>query len=483
MAKMAAVTVVDVWGDDVSKRCANNTSDAQRSDVFPLALTAFEKFFLWDDRAETPLTPIIELHFATRLNTEALKVAIGQVIEKNPTLNCIVEFRNGDLHWVRCDEPPKLWCALREPLVVDGMLRPFDLSKEPGSRFWYEEYEGGSRVLWQLHHAATDGIGMRPVVIDILLHYAMETDSENYARYVREVYCTRFRQEELSRRGDFSHLGAPKRGVTLWQRIRNAHYFHFWTPRPLLGTQVAKAVGTDPGCFVKVLCLASFDKELSSQVFAKCQAEDVAIHELATALLFRACAEWNRSLGDSDPGAHVRLMMPVDLRGRSDLRMPAANRLSFMFFGRSYQQCESFAELLDSVQKEFAEVKATQLYLDFLNAITAAVKWPRLMRLGLSRSRLMATAVLTYVGDVTRGTNRAFPAGDDTRPIGDATLTAILGAPPVRGDTNIAIGLGVNWGQINISAAWNRRAMSAEDCEKFLELYKSGWQRWCDEKE
>ena len=105
------------------------------------------------------------------------------------------------------------------------------------------------------------------------------------------------------------------------------------------------------------------------------------------------------------------------------------------------------------------------------------------MRWGLGRTNSMATAVLTYVGDVTRGTYRAFPAVNSTRPIGDAVLTAILAAPPVRRNTNVAIGLGVNWGQITISASWNRAVMTGRDCEKFLELYKTGWQRWCEDEE
>ena len=104
--------------------------------------------------------------------------------------------------------------------------------------------------------------------------------------------------------------------------------------------------------------------------------------------------------------------------------MPAANRLSFMFFGRSYQQCDNFGQLLESVQKEFAYIKETQLYLDFFNMIRATSRWPRLMQWGLRRSDSMATAVLTYVGDVTRGTYRAFPVVDNTRPVGDAILTS-----------------------------------------------------------
>ena len=349
-------------------RDSNGTRDSISAAVFPLALTPFEKYFVWDDRPEQPLTPIAELHFSTRLNKEALGRAIARVIAKNPTLNSLVAQTQGDLHWQRLNEPPRLWCPATEPLVVDGMLRAFDLSKEPGCRFWYEEREEGSRVVWQLHHATTDGIGMRSIVIDVLLNYAMETASDGPERYERELYCERYRETELLRRQDYSHLPAAKRGISTWQRIKNAHYFHFCTPTPLRGTvskstvERSAAADTERGT---VLGLSTLDAAQSERVFAKCQSQELEIHELAMALLFRTCAEWNRSLGDKNSKSHIRIMMPVDLRGRSDLRMPAANRLSFMFFGRSYRQCDDFPALLKSVQKEFVSVKETQLYLDF----------------------------------------------------------------------------------------------------------------------
>ncbi len=468
---------------------SNPAGDVSQSDasggtipaaLFPLALTPFEKYFVWDDRPDQPMTPVVELHFSTPLNQDALARAIEKVVAKNPMLNSRVVQRPGGLHWELHREAPKLLCAIKEPILIDGKLRPFDLSKEPASRFWYERLGGGSRVVWQLHHAASDGVGMRPVLIDILLYYAIETASDDPERYERELYCARFRQTELLHRSDVTHLPEPKRKLTAWQRIKNAHYFHFKIPRSLRSGASKSGVDSSAG---RLLCSTELDAESSERVLEKCRVGGIAIHELALAVLFRTCAAWNRSLGDHNPNSHIRLMMPVDLRSRRDMRMPAVNRLSFMFFGRSYRQCDDFATLVESVRREFESTKETQLYLDFFNMIQATARWPCLMRWGLKRSDAMATAVLTYVGDVTRGTNRAFPAVGNTRPIGDAVFTTILGAPPVRRNTNISIGLGINWGQISISASWNRVAMTASDCEKFIELYKNGWQRWCDDKE
>ena len=54
------------------------------------------------------------------------------------------------------------------------------------------------------------------------------------------------------------------------------------------------------------------------------------------------------------------------------------------------------------------------------------------------------------------------------RVVGDTHVTNIYAAPPIREHTNISLGLCVNWGQLCFSAAWNRAAMTPDQCEEFL---------------
>jgi len=459
---------------------SKDAHDSISATVFPLGLTPFEKYFLWDDRVEQPLTPIVELRFATPLNVAALERAIAQTIARNPMLNSTLIGSDRNLSWKLRDEPIRLLCPVSEPPMVEGRLRPFDLRIESGCRFWYEQRGAGSRVLWQVHHSTCDGIAMRVILIDVLLHYAIETGGSDPSRYRAALCYSRFDPRELAKRYDFSHVSAAKRSLTAWQRLKNAHYFHFQSPKPLLSDRQARESSAVDN---ELLCHAQLDRAFSERILEKCQVESVRMSELSMALLFRACAEWNRGLGDRNAKSRLRLMMPYDLRGRNDLKMPATNRLSFVFLGRNYGQCDHLDALLKSVQEELVAIKETNLQLDLLHGLAAGVRWPKLMRWGLSRSNSMATAVITYVGDVSRGMDRVFPDKECTRPIGDAVLTSIMGAPPVRRNTNISLGLCINWGQINISAAWNRQVMTGRECEKFLELYKIGWQRWCDDEE
>ena len=77
-------------------------------------------------------------------------------------------------------------------------------------------------------------------------------------------------------------------------------------------------------------------------------------------------------------------------------------------------------------------MKQSQLPLDFVTALEAASRYPQAMRWIIRRSRNMATAVLTYAGDVSRGMQKYFPEQNGTRIVGDVHLDKILAAPPVR---------------------------------------------------
>ena len=43
--------------------------------TFPLRLSPFEKFVLWDERPSKPMTSFIELHFASPLDSRRLQAA------------------------------------------------------------------------------------------------------------------------------------------------------------------------------------------------------------------------------------------------------------------------------------------------------------------------------------------------------------------------------------------------------------------------
>ncbi len=446
--------------------------------VFPLALTPIEKFFFWDDRPEQPLSFFVELRFNSSIDINILESCIAKVIERNPLLRAHVTGDGGDLSWTLSGEPFKLSDLTQEPPIVNGVLRTFDLRNEVASRFWCETTSYSSRILVQTHHSACDGIAFRGVLIDVLHLYALATGKESESSRDRSLLCDRYRYSLLHDRYSFHHLGNSKRETSTWQRIKNAYYFHFQPPTPLAKGRdedfknAAQIESTNP------LCNMMMDGDFSQAVLRACQSKDYSINELAIAILFRTCFQWNRRLGDKRRNGRLRILMPLDVRGRMDIRMPAANRLAMSFLGREYSQCDNLNELIAGVHAELNDAKETHLFLDLLQGIKLGCKLPLIMKWVLRNQNSMATAVISYVGDISRGMNKLFPELNELRSVGNASLFSIMAAPPTRRNTNISMAICINWGRICISANWNRSVFTEQDCRAFLELYRTGWQQW-----
>ncbi len=490
------------------RRCTIDTIWLSRNDpdmTFPLRLTPFEKFVLWDERPQQPMTGFVELHFASPLDARRLQAALTVAVHRNPLLASRIVQRQRDLWWDYDPHyQPKILAASTNPPLHQGWPIPIDLQRECGSRYWYGATEQGWRLMIQFHHACCDGIGLRRVVLDTLSGYAQpidgvlaaeETQSSSEPEACEEGATHEVRPPSLSKekpirweslsmellaeRADYAkaYSTPPKRPLTAWQRIKNTHYFHFCLPTSLRGTpQDSGQLQT--GSVQEPLRHARLSREQSERILERTRELQIGVNDLALALLFQTCSRWNEARGDCNRKSNIRLLMPFDLRSRVDLRMPATNRLSFSFLGRSVGQCADWETLLASVQEEVLAIKESRLPLEFLDALKLVANHSWLMKWVINRSRRMATVVLTYAGDTSRGTQRYFPEQDGTLRVGDTQLTDIYAAPPIREHTNISLGLCVNWGQLCFSAAWNRAAMSPEECEQFLSQYVASWQDW-----
>lgn len=506
--------------EDYQERTQRTSNDnlarfesADANTLFPLPATPWEIYLKLDDRADCPMVSWIELHFSGPLQTSALQDSLTEAVHRHPLLASRLIHKGDQWHWeYDASFVPSLRDPVAEPMLLprpstddstsaDPSPRPLDISREPGCRYWLDNdcqlsdtRVGGSRLIIQLHHACCDGVGLRRVLIDVLAAYSARTGEsvEGEAPVVsnRSKRRDQLDVSRLSERGDYSNVTAtpPRVRVSWWQKLKNAYYFHVQTPTAILpATKRTNAVqSTISQTGERKRSAASdeplrhhiFDEDTSSKILQCCREQELSLNDLALALLFRTCRHSNHKRGIDADGTRLRLLMPVDFRSRSDMKMPATNRLSFSFLGRTHGQCDSWPELLSSVQAETKWIKDTRVPLDFLNGLNAVAKRPAAMERLISRQSNMSTSVLTYTGDIARGMKSFFPEEDGRRRIGDTYLDNILIAPPARRNTNVTLGLCINWGQICISANWNRTALGSADCESFLRDFASAWREW-----
>src|SRR5690606_4576691 len=76
--------------------------------------------------------------------------------------------------WIELSRPivPIDWHDEREPLQYPGGREYIDLRREIGIRAWVRTGTDSGRILFQLHHACTDGVGVLGFLLDVLREYA-----------------------------------------------------------------------------------------------------------------------------------------------------------------------------------------------------------------------------------------------------------------------------------------------------------------------
>jgi hypothetical protein len=190
------------------------------------------------------------------------------------------------------------------------------------------------------------------------------------------------------------------------------------------------------------------------------------LNDLLLRDMFLVLRDWNRRHAGSLRGA-VRLNVPVNLRGRDDKLMPAANRLGFAFVTLRERDFADAKAALDAVNREMERIKTWKLGLYFLGGLQFAGK--RTIRWALKRNKSFATMVLSNLGRVYART--PLPREGRRLVCGDAVLERVAGVPPIRPLTRASVAV-IDYGEettINLNCDSNY--LSAESSRALLDAY------------
>ncbi len=448
------------------------------TDLFPLPLTPFEHYMVIDDSPSQPMIESAQAYFHAPLDLVKLDQALCKALQRNLMLACRLRPRRKSWEWVYDPNwKPVIRSFKDDPPIVDGRMTPMDLIREPGLRVWYDQNENDTRLYFQIHHACADGIGVRRYIIDVLFIYAraFSNDAKTTKSNLR---LDRVDHERLRERGSLQQLerNPAKVSITTMNRLKNLHYFFFQPPRPITAIdRDADHKSVDDAELIKVLRMSVED---STCVLQRAETEDVDLNDLGLALLFVTCQRWQEKQNVKAANKRIRLLAPVDLRVKEDLRLAAANRVSYSFLGRTHKQCVEWSDLLQSVQEETTYIRDSHLYAEFIYGLRTGINFPTIMRWVFKRNANMATAVFTYLGDLNRRVSRNLSQEAGFTRVGDTLLEDVMASTCVRSNTNLAIILCQANGKICMAANWNRLALSANNTIEFLTLFAETWREW-----
>lgn len=432
--------------------------------VFPLPLTPFEYYYLLEDREDYPAVFEIHLECRGRLNRGAFSAAYQLAHARHPLLSARLEkAANGWPQWVAGDRQPIRWnpdAPPRRETFDGGQVSP---------RLTVSVSESGerSRIVFNFHHVAVDGMGGFLFITDLMLayaHYSSGEPGEPSLRSLRPDLLRERNEHTLFRRGfSLSDLPGLAR-VSIPLLMQRVARVEARGTRAAAGASLKDTVPAEPCKFLIHTLGADETAELSRVA----QSLEVRLHELLLRDYFLTLAEWNRET--SQRRLPIRVLVPVNLRRREHLRMPAANIFSYTFLARRIADCADPQALLATITQEMTSIKSTRRAQYYEAGLRLSCIWPRMLRMSLERKNPFATAVFT---NLNGGFDRVpLPWGDGGRVVGDIVVESGYGAGPIRPDTRLSLAVHNYADRLSLCLRYDEHVFAADEPHAFLQAFR-----------
>jgi hypothetical protein len=448
-----------------SARNSPKTSDLpgvqndSRVSVFPLPLTALEKF-LWD--CESPHSPMVirvVLRFKGTLNSEEFLRCLKVVLARHPLLTCRLTTQQGRAVWLPCslDEScDQVSVTKMSGSVLDSETGPLqcaiDLRKSPAVRVNIHVYPDGTKVIIDGHHAATDGNGLRQLVTEWLHLYHCEQTASPHKWSVTDPDRLLIRH----RLPQPAAVEPTKPGEALrnfWHSVRGRSAR--WQPL----SRGSKDAADEESFVVEMLTSA----EQRQMIQERLNHWRIPLNDLLLASSMRTFS----SLVPSRRHHRVTVLNPTELRRPSDRSLPAANRFGLAFLRRHPEECLDPRLLLSGIRDQMTYVRSRYVGADFVHALEGLSKTPWVIRAARAIGWFVPTMQVTCLGDVARGAKRLLPIVDGNLCAAGLQVLSVTGFAPFAQQVPVSIASTETGSCLALTVRSSRRYLTHEQTRQF----------------
>lgn len=448
--------------------------------LFPLPLTAFERFMLADESSDFPMVFYLQVRLAGVVDRRVMRLAVDEALSRHPLLCCTVKttWRGGQWVWAGNQVTEPDWD--RERWMSEQPWRqPIDLRTTIGLRVWGEQQSDHAIITMQFHHACCDGIGAAQFLEDVAIayarHYAISMDQQTDLPEMRTVDL-----ELLKTRNDTTGRRVADLPGSILRRIYIILKYTLRYLRqeklPFLTKALVSESQRPTGLGLYSIKMTKQEtrglREVAKQSCA-------SLNDLLVRELMLLSNRWNekiakpkrRFFGFKIPT--ICVLVPTSLRGPSDLELPACNAVSYVFMARPVTLMDRPPELLHTIRDEMQLVHKHQAGWLFIQAIQSLQRLPGMFRLIMLRTRktCMSTTVLSHMGNLLNGISSRLPREGKSIKMGNLLVEDVCGIPPIRQGTAVAFSTVMVQGTLSVSIrCCSDRFSAAESREVLREL-------------
>ncbi len=420
---------------------------------------------LLDDRPEYPMTCGATFHFDGKFDRDRLEDALREALDRHPMFRAQIRYAWGHAAtWVAATKYPQVqWLSDGASEAFDTCT-PIDLQHEPGLRIWVQERGDSSELMFDFHHACSDGAGGLVFVGDLLALYAAKF-THGRPRPLPTPDFGRLRDRGRFHRGGLWSLEQVRSQLA---RLPETCRFVTQSPQPL-ETSTPRPLSVMPAPRPRRFFTRVLDATSASMLRTTALAYGATLNDLLIAALFQTLQQWNARRRRPEPQDLLRILMPANLRCRADSKLPAANRMSYAFLTQRAADAHDFARLIREVSAETARIRRLRLPLVILDQMGYLDALKLAFPLVLSSRWCFATAVLSNVGDPTRRFRAQLRRNDGLLVAGNVRLTGLSGITSLRPLTRASLFVNTYADQLRINAKLDPNCFSLAESQRFLE--------------
>lgn len=436
--------------------------------------SAIEQYLFLDNRTSYPLDFYYRLRFDGTIDFDRLSDAFQSVLKLHPLLRSAVTQHGRQYRWSIGDTQPAM-TVLAPNFDADAQHLPaIDLTKEPGLRLHVLPEVGQATLLFQFHHATTDGLGAMGFVQDVLLAYS-QAGTGNAASITRDV------QRLVERHW----CGFPN--ISLFQKVWK-QLCGVYLSREFLNCTIAPLVGHQPqlniprtsvDCFRDIHCTLSVEETAALKQVA--HGRNVSANTLLIRDAFIAMDGFRKTADGYSAADYLRIAVPGNIRSmKSNDGLPAANFFSMTFPARRSEQIEDHPALLESVHQEMRRSRTDCYFAAFIVILKSLRVIPGALERMVNASKCQASLLLTNVGDAF--SQFASVNDDGEVQLGPATLRSVELVPPMRPYQSVAVALLEYAKRQTITLSYDPRIHTDAEAEQILAAYVNQLKTSCAER-
>lgn len=462
-------------------------------DLFPMPISAMERFMIWDHSEQYPSWFRIELALEGQLNKPVYAKALQIALARHAMLLACFRLEQGTEVW---DLAPMTTLHVTQRQESPETIECDSMETEGGVGLVHWIVTDSDRVTlgFDVNHSRIDGQGIRTFLRDLLLAYhqlCADGSDESVSLPLLDPSKLLVRHSVVR-----PPTSARSRPTNTWEKIRQAFLFHTCKPLRLRGEAIADGF-TRSNREVRVTREVIATREIGPNISACSPAifrnvfsseETIAIHQVlrrerwllndvAVTLMIQTTLEWSETAGSKLP---IRVMVPCDLRRKDDRTLPGCNKLSFSFVVGERKHSRTFEATYELVRKQTQRIHGLQLAFDFAETLEALNKSSFLrvrLKKSLEKDRTLATAVLTNTGDASRRIRKLFAQRDGKPLIGNLIFHDIIGIPPLRRGTAWGVGITESKNALSIASHLDLNELGGNGRE-LHHRYMDAWRNW-----